>query len=376
MQKYELGPTPRVVISCDGMLDVRGNSRDDVRLESDVSQLSANVNTAESLIEAQARGNCTLRMPQDGELMVGTARGNLRVRDLASVVRADTVYGAASVRGVKGARLGKVHGEGRIRDVEGTVQIEQANGSLTIQTVVGTVRVNVVNGDLLLRDISGSIRVEKVNGSLAVRTDFAPETVSYFGSSLEAVFRLSSEADVRFVLPLDAEVHLEQGIQAFTEGDRQIVMLGSGAATVEVQDAQYVTIRQRGKQDEAAFAYSFALGHDLSQHLAEISAQLETKLDAIETDLGNTISDRVLSHVERRLSQARRQVAAAQRRVEREAERSTHHRASVDFGRPAEMAASGPGMTDDERLAVLTMLEEGKISVAEAEKLLSALEGK
>ncbi len=376
VQRYDLGSTPRVIVNCDGTLDVRGSAREDVRLECDTPELSADVEAYENLLRVHAPGNCTVRMPQEGELLVNATGGNLRVRDLASVVSADMVYGAASVRGVHGVRLGEVHGEARIRDVEGTVEIAEANGSLTIQNTQGRVQVGIVNGDMLLRDVEGNMHIEEVNGSLAVRTDFAPETTAYFGSSSEAVFRLSSEASVRFVLPRDATVQVERGVELFTEGEHKIVTFGSGAATVEIADMYDITIRQGSQQDDSAFAYSFALGHDLSEHLAEISEQLESKLDAIETDLGNTISNRVLSHVERRLSQARRQVAAAQRRVEREAERSSRHRVSVEFGKPAEQSASGPGMTDDERLAVLTMLEEGKISVEEAEKLLSALEGK
>jgi L-aminopeptidase/D-esterase-like protein len=91
------------------------------------------------------------------------------------------------------------------------------------------------------------------------------------------------------------------------------------------------------------------------------------------------ISERVRRQVEQRLSVARRQVEAAQRRVEREVERGTRGpgsgRLSIDvkFGGPK--AAPREAISEEERIAVLKMLEEGKISVEDAQRLLAALEG-
>lgn len=377
VQIYELGAAPRLIITCEGMLDVRGSERDDVRLEGEEALLEASADTAENVLTVRVPGNCAVRMPQGGHVEVRSTLGNLRVRDVAGV-DVDSVYGTASVRGVEWLHLNIVNGEGRIRDVEGAVEIAQANGSLTIQGVCGDVRVDTVNGDVLLRDISGGMHIGEVNGSLAVRTDFAPETTSRFVANAEAVFRVSTEASVRFLLPLDAQVDVDADVPVTRDDAHQIVTLGAGAATVEVTGTHEIAIRQRGRQgDDTTFAYTFALGHDLSEHLASISAQIESKLDNIEVELGSTLPDRVLSHVERRLSQARRQVAAAQRRVEREAERRMRDTGvEVNLGgRPAQPPARRSGVTDEDRLAVLTMLEQGKISVEEAEKLLSALEG-
>ena len=100
---------------------------------------------------------------------------------------------------------------------------------------------------------------------------------------------------------------------------------------------------------------------------------------------------------ERDAERARRQVEAAQRRADAMARRSAAGRPGplVEAGRPGGWSFGFSGaprppkppapatppmppsvpVSDEERMVVLRMVEQGKISVAEAEKLLAALEG-
>lgn len=119
----------------------------------------------------------------------------------------------------------------------------------------------------------------------------------------------------------------------------------------------------------------------------------------LSSELHERISRRVEDATRRALEasmRAREQTEQAQRRVDRAMRRAeekmhTVERRNMHFGvkvgrfgmevddrRPApsgEVLASEP-VSDDERLVVLKMLQEKKISIQEAEKLLAALDGK
>lgn len=105
---------------------------------------------------------------------------------------------------------------------------------------------------------------------------------------------------------------------------------------------------------------------------------------------------KALRAAEKATHKAERRIAKARRKAERATERSAQARVRMGHARPASpprpgghagAAASAPAtpvtpippiapVTEEERLTILRMLQAGKISVAEAESLLAALEGK
>lgn len=109
----------------------------------------------------------------------------------------------------------------------------------------------------------------------------------------------------------------------------------------------------------------------------------------VEPRAGNAPADfsaRLHRKISAAVGRAERKAAAAARRVERKmryAERHGRHlRAEMHIGPwKWDFASGGPTaktepVTDEERMAILRMLQEKKISAEEAEKLLAALEGR
>jgi hypothetical protein len=97
--------------------------------------------------------------------------------------------------------------------------------------------------------------------------------------------------------------------------------------------------------------------------------------------------ERAQVHIEAASRRTEAKVQAAMRRAEMKA-RAAEVRGrrgaqfNVNVGRwnwdlsPHRPVETGEAVSDDERLIILRMLQEKKISLAEAEKLLAALEGK
>lgn len=371
-ERLELGLTPHIIVRCNGDLDVRGTPTDETRIE---GEEPLSIERMEDGAFIDSVGDCSLRVPEGSTVEIREVLGDCRVKDLTGGLVGRSVNGTCSVRRVGMLHLDEVIGDVRVRDVAEDVQLRAVHGSLSLRDVRKDVRVGEVMGDFLGRDLQGNIEIAEVRGMLALRSSLSPETVSHFTHIHgDAVFRLPPDVSARFVLPLESELVCECGPEPVREGDHRIVTIGGGSATVIVDEAPQVLIKQRSELDEeATFAYTFAIGSQISKHLADISAELETQFATLEADLASTISERVRRQVERRLHNARRQVDAAQRRVEQEFRRAQR------YGAHAEARASGgsPGRAtaEQERLMILQMLEDGKITVEEAEKLLAAVEG-
>jgi hypothetical protein len=94
-------------------------------------------------------------------------------------------------------------------------------------------------------------------------------------------------------------------------------------------------------------------------------------------------ADRIGERVRRSVRHAQRQAKRAVRKAEDKARKAHDKHLGFKFDmdsnwpdlRFADFTQSSPVASDEERLAILQMVESGKISVDEAEGLLKALEG-
>ena len=377
-QRMNLGSTPRLVIVCNGDLDIRGSERSDTTVETDTSPFT--VSPFEGGAHVESPASCVVRMPEGGHLEAGHVPGDLRIRGIAGEIILGTVGGSCYARHIRSLKLGQVIGEMHIRDLAGTAAIGQVHGCLMLHGIAGPVQVETVNGDISGRAISAPVEIGRAYGSLALRTGFETGTTSRFDVQGEAVFWVPVNASVRFILPAESRIALDKGVESLPGEGSRVVQFGDAAATVYVTSAHSIAIRQQGEHDEeTTFTYTFSLGADLSEHLADISAELETQFSMLETHM-SSIPERVRSQVEKRLHSARRQVEAAQRRVEREMRRAQREAGRVygtgSASQAGQRTPAGQPVTEEEWLRVLRMLEEGKINVQEAEQLLAALEGR
>ncbi len=378
IEKLNLGPTPHLIVSCQADLDVRGSDREDTRLESDTPPLE--VTPSEGGIAVNSLGDCIIRMPRGGSLDIREVLGSLRIKEVSGSITIGSVRGSCYVRQIQSMRLLSALGEVRIREVQGSISLDTVSGSLTLRDVAGPISIGEVRGEFLARNVPAGIEIGHIKGNLALRTTFNPETVSRFTVGGSATFHLSTEASVRFLIPLGQPVHLDRCLTPVVEGEQQVVTVGAGQAIVHVSALGGVWIRLHGDFDmDGDTAFALAAVADVTEHLAELTAELEAQTNLLSSH-STGISDRVRRQVEQRLSAARRQVEAAQRRVEREI-----GRASRDFGRrglsismkiEGERGQEAEPASEQERLLILQMLEQGKITVEQAQELLAALENR
>lgn len=364
-ETMNLGPAPRLVITAGGDLDVRGRSSATVtRVEGD----SPRVQQFDGGAEITCEGSANVTLPPGGSVVVRRVEGDLTLRDLAGPLDAEQVGGSLVVRNAGDVRVLSVEGGARLRAVQGGVTLGQVGGDVLLETVEGHVQIEAVGGDLLGREVPRGVELGYAEGDVVLRTGLGAESQTRISAEGDVMLRLPAQAGVKIIAPADASLKLSQGLEALREGEQRVILIGDGAAQVEIVAASEIIIKQRSAYDEdAAFAYAFAAGSRASEQLASISEELEAQFAVLEASLSEDISDRVRRQVEKRLNSARRQVDAAQRWVE------NAHQPTPSPAPPVEPA--GEPVSEQERLLILQMLEQGTITVEEAERLLSALEG-
>jgi hypothetical protein len=306
--------------------------------------------------------------------------------------------------------------------VRGDLKVGQVGSSVIARDIDGQVTFDNIGGTLHLRDVNGGIHA--ILGGAAT-IDFSPV-------SWQAYF-IQAAGNIRCQIPDDANAEININCGAHTirinapeqketikEG-AYILTMGDGGASVKLTAGGSVNIiRQRtGLGDVDSFEFDFggefgSLADEIAEQTTQqieaqmelLGEQLNTQLAGLSTSLGSSgMSEERMRELQERLERAKeraesraasasqraqekleRKIAAAQRKAERKAraaaarearkqrQRSRYAEPNVVIKPPVRSERREP-VSEEERMMILQMLQDNKISVEQAETLLSALEG-
>jgi hypothetical protein len=352
---------------------------------------------------------------------VGTDFSARRVRDSLSVKK---VGSSALVQDVGSADLELVGNQLIAKRVRGDIKVHQVGSSVVVRDIDGQVTFDSIGGTLHLREVSGGIS-SKSGGAATI--DFSP--VSWQAYNIQAA------GNIRCHVPADANAEFDiscgsqrirvktlEGTETIKENSH-ILKMGDGGAPVKLTAGGSVDIisQKTGLDDVESFEVD--LGTEISsladeiadqttQHIEAQMEMLEEQLNAqmtsLSVSLGATgMSEDRVKQVEERLIRAKqraaeraeaaslraqakmeRKLAAAQRKAERKARAAAAREARRERKRsgisapevvitppPVRVQPKEP-VSEEERMMILQMLQEKKITVEQAEQLLSALDGR
>ena len=316
---------------------------------------------------------------EDGEIRISCSADCQLFTPTAARIDADTVGGDVSIQGVTGDLLLRtVGGDLRLRDVGGAavetvggdLQARSLAGELSVDRTGGDVVVDEVNRDVRLPAVGGDLRLSRVRGLVQaaaggdVRVSLLPEGSSH--SAVQAGGDLSCSvpeaSSARLLLTAGGDLRLAVPLEAKPTAGGCEVLLGEGQATIQLSAGGDLSLRTGIEGDEAVAA-------DLGGAIADrVGAEIEARMAEIEGRMGSLGDKLGYFDSERIGRKIRETIAKAQRKAARAQLRAASLRAEVDSSEPV------TGSGDQERIAVLRMLEEGKLTVAQAEQLLQALE--
>lgn len=409
-QTIETGSQPEIQVSeILGSLYVKSWERPEVIIKADPQEVK--VEKAPGGLRVQCQGDLVLQVPIEARLVVQAVRGDAQFKNLKGVLKIETVNGSLDLKNMAAIQVNSVFGDCRAKRVAGDLHIQQVTGSMYARSIEGQCQLGQVMGDITLREASGEIKVQAM-GFVRLQLD-----------NLEGNIQAQAGGDVHCVLRGEVDAQLQvtsgggsirvnlPGLNEMVEENNYSASLGAGTHTIQLSAGGEVFILGRSSVPEEDMNMDedmARMSEELNQQVAQqIETQMERMLSQFNEQLGrlseqlgrgSLTTEQTERVMERARAQSERAAERAQEKIRRAQERLTQRMEAnrkrdevrgrgrvviggrgwnFDFpGTPTPPAPPSAPASDEERLMILRMLEEKKISLEEAEQLLSALEGK
>lgn len=366
-----------------GDLRVTGWERDEISARTDGDALDLASGADEATVSCD--GDLILTIPRRLALELEAVSGDADLRDLPSGLSLGEVSGDLSLRMVGPAAVGAAHGDLDAREsgpltvdiVHADLSVRGGKGDLSVRSALGDVSLHDVQGNVNLASVSDDLYVRGVTGSLNARVE--EDAVIYLEPSDGQAVNVTAEGDI--LLHLSARANAALTLSAGSADDVRVEMpglpkrdgtnprtliLGSGGASINLKAEGDVMVTSRESDWESAAEFDFGGNWPLPDDFSE-------RVDRRVQDAARRAAQKAEA-ASRRMEAGMRRAEEGMRRAE---EKMRGRRFSFNWSSGRGMPPAPPvdPISDEERMTILRMLQEKKISAEDAEKLLSALEG-
>ena len=392
-----------VVGSVGGSLYLNGWNQDEIRIK-DLSEEDL-VETKKDRVEIHFPGDGFIHIPHHLEVEIQAVGSDAVIKRFNNGLKILTVGGDLTINDVSAAAAGSVGGDFIARRVHGDLKVENIGGDALIDIVTGQISLRNVGGDIVITDVGGGIEAS-AGGEGTI--DFHPVPWQAYkievGGSLSATLPEESNADLVIksaakdisltIGELDIKSRDNELSQQLGEGGPTVMLSAGGKIFISGDDFSVFTGIKMNIKDFGDFGADFS---------AQTADQIKISLDDLELDLRESLSGlsdtlegigiseenmrnigiqieesskmaaekaklaaiKAQAKVEKKIAKARRKALKAQAKVK-----------EFDLGDFLETQQDKRAVNETERLLILEMLQEKKISLDEADQLLKALEGK
>ena len=396
-----------------GDLRVAGWDRNELMAKTSGSLLELVSGT--SPITVSCDEDLILYLPHSASLLVERVSGDASLQALSGPVTLGPVDGDLTLKDLGPVTLGKVSGDVSLRHI-GALSAETIAGDFTLRGGAGACAVDSIGGDASIRDIDGMLTIESVGSDLYVRNVHAavsvkagadvalyleplPGQIYDITAGDDLILRLSPQANVKLHLTGGSpeSIHVDfPGVTIPNDCAGCEVVIGTpkdGMAEMLLTagDDLLVTSQADSWDSAADFGVGMRDGNEWTFPPFQLPEDFSDRIDKVRQsamERAMTALEAANRRAESSGHRASIKIEAAMRRAEAKARaaevrsRRGQANANIHIGRwnwnvtPHGPAQSSAPISDEERLSILKMLQEKKISVEEAEKLLAALEGK
>lgn len=371
------GKSPTIKIEAiDGDLSVVGWDTEDILIKADEDLLTVQQTGEE--VTLSCTDDVSLRIPKDAALLIRRIGGDASLRGVIGNIEIKEIDSDLSIREADSVTIETIKSDFSLRGAKGNLYVKSVGGDVSIREVEGNVTLDSVADDLALRGARGNIKV-----------NVGEDVVVYLEPRADGVYSVIAGDDILLVLPSDANATLNlhgdkidvdwPGIENEEDVIERGVTLGDGSANITLNAGGDIRVTNNVDAGNSAedFGNFAGLNFDWSGFGERISRQVERA------------TGQAARRAEEAARRAERLASEAARRAERHAERQARRwkgnvkagRWNWDFG-PGQGGAPTPPpppgsepVAEEERMAVLKMLAEKKITAEQAEQLLNALEG-
>ncbi len=368
-------------------IPLRENAKIAIRASDDLSIegtqekiLTAVVRHGESLkisehnegLEIKATTDCRLMIPETATVTVEKVGGDLAVSGLANRVIVGKIGGDLTLEKLAGASVEMVGGDIRFKNISGTLEIARVGGDLDGEGVVA-LSSRAVGGDAVLIGVTGTVDLS-TGGDVDISANtenLQPMTIKaggdvafYVGTKVNAQLDMLSGGEEISVHACGQDGDWEEGVVSLP--------LGEGGSLVRLEAGNAITVTDQ----ESAPRDFINLIEETRDGWRDFGIDLERAIRDSMNAVSGTIEEAV------RKAEKASALAAIKIDLSNKARKNKgmNHEGKqkvvgFSYNEPENKPdTSKSKVSDEERMMVLRMLQEKKISVEEAEKLLNALD--
>ncbi len=364
-QTISAGKSPKIKVDViGGDLSIVGWEGNDILVKADDEEVRIEQNGDE--VKLSCNDDASLRVPKNASLYFNAIGGDAALRGIMGDIEFREVSGDLSIRDVGSVSIGSIQADFSLRGAKGNLYVKSVSGDVSIRDVEGNVTLDSVADDLALRGARGNIKV-----------NVGADVVVYLEPKADGAYSIVAGDDILLVLKPDANATLTMqgdeidmnwpGIEKQEDVTQRVVVLGNGSAKITLSAGGDIRVTNDANAGNSAeeFGNFAGLNFDWSGFGERISRQ-----------------------VEQATARAAKRAEEAAHRAERHAERHARRWKTQGGGgrwnwnwdfnptnTPAPPSPASEQVSDEERMAILKMLQEKKITSEQAERLLNALEG-
>ena len=357
------GKTPKIRIEAiDGDLSVVGWDGEDILIKTDKDQLTLQQNG--DAVSFSCTDDVSLRIPRDASLSIERIGGDMALRGVVGNVEIKEIDSDLSMRDVGSVAIDTIKADFSLRGAKGNLYVKSVGGDVSVRDVEGNVTFDSVADDMALRGARGNVKV-----------NVGEDVVVYMEPKADGVYSITAGDDILLVLKPNANVTLSMngdeidvdwsGIDNQQDVSERVLVLGDGSAKIALNAGGDIRVTNDAEAGNSAEDFGNFAGMNFDW---------------------SGFGERISRQVEQATARAAKRAEEAARRVERHAERHARRwRGDIKSGPwnwetsprriPTPPTPPSEPVAEEERLAILKMLAEKKITAEQAEQLLSALEG-
>lgn len=394
-------PDPVVHIKAYSGLKIEGVDETQVQCEIDAPQLATLIEE-NGHIYLTANSSCHVTVPMASSIDIEKGMGSVSIHNIQGSVQIEKALGNLVVDGVDSVRVEKIGGNCAVRNATGEIYLEKVGGNLIVSQV-GSLYCEKVGGVCKAKTIAGDFKVDKVGGGFKAEQIAGLTGVNRVGGDFKAVdlslnedvhaggniriARLNLKNDVSLAAGGDVVLSLDESlpgarINLNSGGNHIRIVHGDDDLSVDAKKYEYEFGDPQFMLDIAAGG-KILIGEQIDSDEALVG-DLSGFFSYEESALNELIKERVDSATRR----AEAKIKAAEIRLEQirdNVEKTRGIKISVDLDDLKKVKAAAPvppvtrkagkkGASDEERLMILKMLQDKRITVDEAETLFKALE--
>ena len=356
------GKFPKIKIDAiDGDLSVVGWDAEEILIKADEDELSLEQNGDEVVFSCT--DDVSLRIPREASLFILRVGGDAALRGVTGNIEIKEVDNDLSIREAGTVAIDTIKSDLSLRGAKGHLYVKNAGGDVSIRDVEGSVTLDSVADDLALRGARGNIKV-----------NVGEDVVVYLEPKADGEYSITAGDDILLVLKPNANVTLNMhGDDIDVDWPRiqkqdvteRVLVLGDGSAKITLNAGGDVRVTNDAEAGNSAEDFGNFAGMNFDW---------------------SGFGERISRQVEQATARAAKRVEEAAHRAERHAERQARRwRGNVKVGDwkwdfspknvPTPPSPPSEPVAEEERMAILKMLAEKKITAEQAEQLLNALEG-